>query len=206
MLTAGFLFLAGCGGAAKVPDTVKQNSLIIRKDGSVTAHIVDVFDKDYYKLEDLSLMAQNEVARYNKDRQGENNAVTLLNIGKVEDSANSVIVSYEFQNAQTYTDYTDNILFYGTVEEAVKAGYAIGSMNQVLYAPSGENSIVASELTDSAKSMLSKHIVLVQEATCVYCPYQVSYISDTAKCNEDGSIDTNGVYADQYPVVIVLDR
>ncbi|MBR1700766.1 MAG: hypothetical protein IJ716_02300 [Lachnospiraceae bacterium] len=204
-LLAAFVFLSGCDQAAKVPDTVTKNSLIIDKDGSVTAHVVDVFDKDYYKLDDLSVMAQKEVSTYNREHPAETNPVSLLKIGTVEDGGSAVIVSYAFQNARTYSEYMGDILFYGTVEEAVNAGYAPAE-DQILTAASGDEKLAADQLTDQTGGMLSKHIVLLQGATLVYCPYKVSYISDGAKMMEDGSIDTSGVSEDGYPAVIVLDR
>ncbi|MBR1852379.1 MAG: hypothetical protein IJ794_04255 [Lachnospiraceae bacterium] len=208
LLAAGLMLLSGCDGAAKAPETVTQNSLVIDRDGSVTAHLVDVFDREYYSIDDLSLMAQKEAQTYNQKHAAKPNAIVLLNIGTVENNANSVIVSYQFKDTEVYTDYMEQTLFYGTAEEAGKAGYDFAQMNRVLYTPSGESSIVSAQLADSTgtEKLSQKHVVLLEEPALVYCPYRVKYISDGARLMEDGSIDTTGVYADKYPVVIVLDK
>lgn len=206
LLAAGVMLLSGCDGAAKAPETVTQNSLVIDRDGGVTAHLVDVFDREYYNIDDLSLMAQKEAQAYNQKHAAKPNAIVLLNIGTVENNANSVIVSYQFKDTEVYTDYMEQALFYGTVEEASKAGYDFTQMNRVLYTPSGESSIVSAQLADPVGTEKLKHVVLLEESALVYCPYRVRYISDGARLMEDGSIDTNGVYADKYPVVIVLDK
>lgn len=208
LLAAGVMLLSGCDGAAKAPETVTRNSLIIDKDGGVTAHLVDAFDREYYSIDDLSLMAQKEVQTYNQKHAAKPNAITLLNIGAVGNSAESVIVSYQFKDTEVYTDYMEMALFYGTAKEAAEAGYDFAQMNRVLYAPSGESSIVSEKLADvtGTENLSEKHVVLLEAPALVYCPYRVKYISDGARLMEDGSIDTTGVYADKYPIVIVLDK
>ena len=206
LFLAGLILLSGCGNGAKVPDTITESSLVIDADGSVTAHIVDVFDREYYSVDDLSLMAQKEVQAYNQKHADKPNAVTLLNIGAVEEQRDSVIVSYRFRDSECYTDFMDQKLYYGTVAGAAQNSYDFAQMNRVLYAPSGESSIVSGKLTDSAEKLSVKHVILLEEPVCVYCPYKVKYVSDNVSIKEDGSVDTTAVYADKYPVVIVLDR
>lgn len=198
------LIFAGCG-AAKIPDTVSDTSLIIDKDGGITSYIAGVLDRDYYDLNDLKKMAQEEVAAYNTANQtGERALVVLKDVQVPEAGGQSVLVSYSYDSADTYQDYTGNLFFYGTVDEAGKAGWQFEELNQMLYDTKGKKSIVSKEL--SAANMAKKHVILLAEGTRVYCPYKVAYISESAEALDDGSIATAGVLPAEYPVIIVLDK
>ncbi|MDE7268964.1 MAG: hypothetical protein K2N81_00645, partial [Acetatifactor sp.] len=167
------LIFAGCG-VAKIPDTVSDASLIIDKDGSITSYIAGVFDRDYYDLNDLKKMAQEEVAAYNTANQtGERALVVLKDVQVPEAGGQSVLVSYSYDSADTYQDYTGNLFFYGTVDEARKAGWQFEELNQMLYDTKSKKSIVSKDL--SAANMAKKHVILLAEGTRVYCPYKVAY-------------------------------
>lgn len=195
---------AGCG-VAKVPDAVENTSLIIDKDGGIVSHVVEALDQDYYKLDELKKMAQEEMAAYNTLHQkGEVTPVTLKRVEKLAGDDNSAVVTYSYDSAATYEAYTGNELFYGTVGEAGQAGYRFETQNRKLTDGKGKKSIEVKDLCESA--MAGKHVVLVGEMTRVYCPYRVSYISSDAKVLQDGSIDTTGVSPQDYPVIIVLDK
>ena len=201
-IVLGLVFLSGCQGAAKAPEQVEQNSLVLRQNGGLTAYIVDVFDKSYYDVDGLKAMAEEEVSSYNSTHTGEKDSVTLNGIETGADGS-LVVVSYDFAGAGAYASFMGTRLFYGTVAEAEQAGYRFGDMNQILVSPSGNKSIV----TDSLGTELSgKHVALVEEGTNVYCPYKVAYISENAVVMEDGSINTAGVYEDKYPAVIVMEK
>lgn len=198
------LVLAGCG-VAKVPDTVTDASLILDSDGRITSYIAGVFDRDYYDINDLKKMAQEEVAAYNTANQtGENALVVLKEVQVPKEGGQSVLVGYSYDSAATYQDYTGNLFFYGTLEEAGKAGWQFEELNQMLYDTRKKKSIVSKEL--SAANMAKKHVILLAEGTRVYCPYKVAYISESAQALEDGSISTAGVLPEEYPVIIVLDK
>lgn len=198
------LVLAGCG-AAKVPDVVEDASLIIDRDGGITSYIAGVFDRDYYDIDELKKMVQEEVAAYNTANQtGESALVMLEGVQVPEGGGQSVLVSYSYDSAATYQDYTGNLLFYGTLEEAKKAGWQFEELNQMLYDTGKKKSIVSREL--STADIAKKHVILLAEGTRVYCPYKVAYISENAQALEDGSITTAGVLPEEYPVIIVLDK
>lgn len=202
-LMLGAMLLAGCSGAAKVPEDVEQTSLVIDKEGVITSHMVDVFDKSHYDLEELREMAAQEVAAYNTANQtGTTAPVTMEQAKNLSDS--KVLVTYNYDSADTYENYNGTTLFYGTITEAESAGYDFESLNQVLYSADGDESMVSSELGDS--SMREKYVVILTENTLVYCPYKVAYTSENAVLKEDGSVDTTAVLPEEYPVIIVLEK
>lgn len=203
-LALGAVMLAGCG-VAKVPDTIVETSLVIDRDGSVTSHFVGVFDKAYYDLNGLRKMAQEEVAAYNTAGQKGNDAPVVLDqVAEIPESGDSVIASYVFDSARTYENYTGNLLFYGTLGDALEDGFNLAGLGQRLYDVKGSDSIGSKELI-SAK-MAGKHVVILAEGTRVYCPYKIAYLSETASVMEDGSVSTTGVLPEDYPVIIVLSK
>jgi len=59
------LSLAGCGKAAKLPETVVNTSLVVEKNGKVVSYLVNTFDKDFYSLDGLTQMVQEEAEEFN---------------------------------------------------------------------------------------------------------------------------------------------
>ncbi len=201
-LLIGMAVLAGCG-APKVPDSVEQTSLIIDTEGGVVSHMVDVFDKEHYKIDELRDMANKEVADYNTANQSGTAApVTVTSVEAIENS--KVRVTYTYNSAKDYAVYNNSQLFYGTVAEAEASGYDFTTLNQVLFNAKANDSIVSAELEDS--KMAEKHVVLLEEKTLVYCPYKVAYASESAIINEDGSVDTTAMLPEEFPVIILLEK
>lgn len=197
------VLLAGCGSVAKAPEETVQNSLIIDKDGTVVSHMVDVFDKSYYDLEELKQMAVEEIAAYNTANQvGTTAPVSLKEVKKTPSSM--AVVSYNYDSLATYGDYNNRTCFYGTVEEAKAAGYNFDVLNQVMFNANADNSIVSSQLNES--KMQKKHVILLDEKTLVYCPYKVYYTSENAVVREDGSVDTTAMLPEEFPAIILLDK
>ncbi|MCM1100749.1 MAG: hypothetical protein NC079_02635 [Clostridium sp.] len=232
-LAMGALLLAGCG-AAKVPDVVEETSLVIDKNGIVTAHFVDVLDREYYDPANLRKMAQEELAAYNTANQTGSVAPAMLEqVAELERGDGSVIVSFAFNGADVYADYTGNTLFYGTIAEAKAAGYDFATLGEKLYDSGKKKSIGATELTST--EMAGRHVVIWAEdsvpdaeaagqesgqrsGTRIYCPYKVAYISGNAEILSDGSVSAGGTANDgetagaagtvseRHPVVIVLNK
>lgn len=198
----GMAVLVGCG-TPKVPGSVEQTSLIIDAEGGVVSHMVDVFDKGHYDIDELRDMANKEVAEYNTVNQaGTVVPVTMTSVEAIENS--KVRVTYTYNNAKDYAAYNDSLLFYGTVAEAEAAGYDFTTLNQVLFNAKTDDSIVSTELEDS--KMAEMHVVLLEEKTLVYCPYKVAYASESAIIKEDGSVDTTAMLPEEFPAIILLEK
>ena len=176
------LLLAGCG-QAKVPEAVDTTSLAVSDKGTVTSYLVDVFDKDYYVLSELKTMVLEEAAEYNTAHQsGESALVTVEKVEPVESGGGKVIVVQSFDSAETFADYNDSVLFYGTVADAVKAGYNLtGKLQSVKD---------GSELSgDLITENLQSHLLITDYKAKLYCPDKVTHISENAVYCDDGSVD-----------------
>lgn len=197
VLVLGVLLCTGCG-AAKVPDEITASSLVVGKEGTVTAYLVDTFDQTYYSVEELRQMAAEEVDAYNAGKGG--TAVTLTDVSLTSDGG-SVVVSYDFEDTSDYAEFLNTQLYYLTPEHS---GSVIAELNQVLYDADGEKSITTADLMGD--KLKKRHVIVVQEPTVVYAPYQVTYVSESASVSEDGSVDLTGLTEDQFPVVIALKK
>ena len=101
------LTFAACGKGSK-PDSVVCDTLVIDKSGEITAYITGEFDKDYYKVDELATMAENEVEDYNSTSGAENgNSVVFTGASMCEGAPDRVMVTYSFSDLATYNDFLD---------------------------------------------------------------------------------------------------
>lgn len=195
---------SGCG-AAKAPDTIENTSLIIDKEGTVTSHIVGTFDKEYYDLQGLRAMAQEEAAAYNTAHQsGAETPVQVEQVAALEGAEGRVRVTYRFDSADTYRKYNGGDFFYGTVGQAGGKFRDPAFRNQTLYDAKGSRSMAVSEL--SGKDMAGRHLVIAEEPAYIYCPYKVAYVSEGAAVRGDGSVDATEMEAEDFPVIILMKK
>lgn len=175
------VLLWGCGQATG-PDTIEKPTLVITENGKVTAHLVGELDKDYYELEELEAMAREEAAEFNRLHPLDTGEmVTLEGVEALDGDGNKVVVSYGFDNVQAYTEYMGQPLFFGTLEEGLKAADGLPAMKSVK-----EGAAVTEESLKAAGGRM----IAVEAGSVVYCPFRVTHISQGAAVNEDGSVDT----------------
>ncbi len=182
MITA--LMLVGCG-AAKVPEIVDVTSIVVADSGEVTSYLVDEFDKDYYDLADLTAMALQEAAQYNTQTQaGERIPLTVEKVEALSDGSNKVVVTHKYDSVDTFMNYNGSVLFYGTVTEAVDAGYSLSVTLK---------NVKDGTLYSEAQLLQNpdKYLLITNEKAVIYCPRKVTYVSGDAVYNEDGTVDTS---------------
>lgn len=183
-LVLAALALTACG-QSKLPGIVDTPSISISTEGAVDAYQVDVFNKDYYQVSELAAMAVEEASEYNtKHQTGEEAPVRVEKVEGLEDGSGKIVVHSIFQDADTYSDYNEALLFYGTVEEALTAGMDLGAELRDVK----EDTLLSEEaLTQYAR----QHIIVTTERVRIYCPYKVTHISEGAVMAEDGSVDAS---------------
>ncbi len=177
--------LTGCSGN-KMPETIEETTIAVSDKGVITSYLVGSFDKEYYDISELTNMAVEEVAAYNTDKQeGETIPVTVVKVEELPNNSGNVMVTYQYDNADTYEDYNDGVLFYGTVSEALSEGYKLDA--------SLINSIKDGTSVDEEwmlKEAGKRHILITNQAAQIYVPYKVTHVSQGAVYKEDGSVDT----------------
>ena len=212
------VLLSGCGQAG-MPENVQEPALAVADGGQVTACMVGEFDRFYYDLDELTEMARAEAAAYG-GTLGETAPVRVDGVKASDDGSNRVIVTYIFDSPESYEGFLrtvlqfDELLFYGTVSEALAQGY--GS-NVTLQSVKDDSLMTGTELAQKQE----KHLIIYRpEQTerdqdleekkvtrvTIYCPERVEYVSSGAVINDDGSVDTVWTEGDMYEPVYILLR
>ena len=166
------LSLSGCGQTAKLPEEVVNTSLVVEKDGKVISYLVNTFDKDFYSLDGLEEMVKNEAEEFNAAHTDTpEEALTVKTVQALDDGA-MVQVVQEFDSADSYAEYNDQDLFYGTRVEALAQGLTVN--RELVNAADGTPA--DSEKLD--KALEKNHLIITNASAYIYCPYPVLYISE----------------------------
>lgn len=177
--------LSGCGKAAKLPDTVVNTSLVVDKDGRVTAYLVDTFDKDFYSLDGLKEMVQNEADAFNiAHTDASEDPLVVKAVQSVGEGATVQVVE-EFTDTKVYEEYTEKELFYGTRVEALADGISVN-----LDLVNAEDGTPADQ-EKLEKALEKNHLLITNASAYIYCPYQVLYVSEGVVMGEDGYVDAS---------------
>lgn len=177
------IMLVGCG-SVKVPETILVSAVSVDKDGTVTAYVVEAFDKSYYSLEELRVMVTEEIDDFNANHRmsQDGKAAQVISVSETGDVLKRALVVLEFQNTAFYREYMEKDLFFGTVSEAIDAGYKFHSE-----LVSVKNEDTLNSLTIGEKG--EHHILIVEDKVRVYGPWKPQYINTGAVMNEDGSVE-----------------
>ena len=184
------MFISGCAEQEVVYVPVTENTVEAVENGRIIGYIVEDFDKDYYDITELGDMVRAEIAVYN-----EKNAELVTEAGRApiivdkvamtEDGSAKAVVTLNFQNAAIYEDYMGTELFYGTVAEAVTAGYQLeGKLTSV---KKGE-AMTAEQITKNGE----KHILIVEDNIWIRTSEKVQYLSENTSLTKEGFVDGNG--------------
>jgi len=157
------VLLCGCSGTA----SVKKNTIMVHKDGSVTGAIVETFDKEYYDKDSLKEFTLQEVAAYNKKVGKDKISVKKLNVKK-----GKVVLYLGYKDSVAYKEFNKKELFAGTVAEAYDAGY---DLNVSLINANDKTDVIGKE---KLLELGSNHIVIYEEAVNVETNGRILYASD----------------------------
>ena len=177
----GLLFcflLSGCVTEEK--DAV--TGLEFAKDGTILYRIVETFDKEYYSIESLKTMIDEEITQYNANTGGR------INLQKIEESdlaEDMVVVEMQYTSYEDYTAFNEVVLFYGTIKDAMNAGYPldvelINSKGEVL---------MPTDLQSS--SFIERYICIIEEKVQVTFPDKISFYSRECELVNKKSIIAN---------------
>lgn len=152
--------LTGCGD--KFEPT--ESTIYVTSKGQVKTALMEDFEKDYYDFGELSKNISEEVRSYNLDTGAEVVTVETL------DEANDVVtLLMNYQSVDDYQAFNDVLLFHGTYEEAVKAGYEPTE----LYDPDG---MMYAEL--SADNFKHLNVLVTEENICVQTSGRIKFVSE----------------------------
>lgn len=179
------LSLSGCGQTAKLPEEVVNTSLVVEKDGKVISYLVNTFDKEFYSLDGLEEMVKNEAEEFNAAHTDTPEEVLTVKTVQALGDGSMVQVVQEFDSADSYAEYNDQDLFYGTRVEALAQGSPVNK--ELVNAADGTPAD-----PDKLEKVLEKgHLIITNASAYIYCPYPVLYISEGVVMGEDGSVDAS---------------
>lgn len=169
--------LAGCGSEA----AVTEDTLTFEKDNTVSFTIVQDFSADYYDLEELKEMAQEEIDAYD----GSGVSITSAEVG----ADNTLSFVYQFSDLATYADFMGTSCYTAQVSQALKDGY---KKDTVL------NSVKSGTVTLGDNSVSEYQLMIWNEEISVRSATGILYYSDnltvTDKKTAKPAEDTSGPY------------
>ena len=159
--------------------------LVVEKDGKVTSYLVNTFDKDFYNLDGLTQMVEEEAEEFNATHtEATENPMNVKTVQVLGDGV-MVQVVQEFADTDSYAEYNEQDLFYGTRVEALAQGLTVN--RELVNAADGTPA--DSEKLD--KALEKNHLIITNASAYIYCPYPVLYISEGVVMGEDGYVDAS---------------
>lgn len=157
------MLFGGCAFFEEVDTT----TISVDKKGAVTETIIEDFDKEYYDVEELKQMVNQEITEYNSRFSAEGN-VELDSCETIAEGAQiKVVITYK--SSTDYMEMNGRELFAGTVSDAYNAGYEFVTMQSA----DGQS-------VDAAKvlELGDKYMVISEEAISIRAAGKILYVSE----------------------------
>lgn len=159
------VLLGACG--AKLD--VQENTIALQRNGKILEAAVETFDQSYYKEDELNSYIQNAVDDYTAEHGKKSVSVTE---SKVEEKKAYLTLQYE--NAETFQDFSGIECFSGSIVEAQSAGY---DFEQDFYPVTDGK---ADKKTVRGSSLLEDDglkVLIVKENSDLIVPGKIAYVS-----------------------------
>lgn len=159
------MLLGACG--AKLD--VQENTIALQRNGKILEAAVESFDQSYYDQEELNTYVQNAVDDYTAEHGKKSVSVTD---SKVEEKKAYLTLQYE--NAETFSDFTDIECFNGSIVEAQSAGYDFDlDFYPVTDGKADTKTVKGSTLLDDD----DLKVLIVKENSDLIVPGKIAYVS-----------------------------
>ena len=159
------MLLGACG--AKLD--VQENTIALQRNGKILEAAVESFDQSYYDQEELDTYVQNAVDDYTAEHGKKSVSVTE---SKVEEKKAYLTLQYE--NAETFSDFTGIECFSGSIVEAQSAGYDFDlDFYPVTDGKADTKNVKGSTLLDDD----DLKVLIVKENSDLIVPGKIAYVS-----------------------------
>lgn len=159
------MLMAACGTKLDV----QENTIALQRNGKILEAAVETFDQSYYKEDELNSYIQNAVDDYTAEHGKKSVSVTE---SKVEEKKAYLTLQYE--NAETFQDFSGIECFSGSIVEAQSAGY---DFEQDFYPVTDGK---ADKKTVRGSSLLEDDdlkVLIVKENSDLIVPGKMAYVS-----------------------------
>lgn len=181
VLSAVLCFLGGCAGKEKALAT-DTDTIILKEKGSIVGYITGEFDESRYSYEQLQALMDSEIASY--CTQTAEGAVVLDKSELTEEGILTVVMTY--RSAEDYSAFNQEIFFYGTIEEAVLAGYDLRTLT-MRDASDAEITVGRTEL----EAMPDSYILITEDPSNIRGYQKVAYIGLNDTLVNEHEVDTD---------------
>lgn len=147
--------LTGCGSEA----AIETDTLALSKSGTAAYSILSDFSKDYYDLEELKALAEEEITEYG----------TGVSISQANVEEGMLHFQYTFDTLSDYASFMDTRCYSATVAKALKDGYK--STTEVVSVKDGTVKTLGDE------KLSEYHLFIWNEDIAVRCSGKVLYHS-----------------------------
>ena len=159
------MLLGACG--AKLD--VQENTIALQRNGKILEAAVESFDQSYYDQEELDTYVQNAVDDYTAEHGKKSVSVTD---SKVEEKKAYLTLQYE--DAETFSDFTGIECFSGSIVEAQSAGYDFDlDFYPVTDGKADTKAVKGSTLLDDD----DLKVLIVKENSDLIVPGKIAYVS-----------------------------
>ena len=179
------LTLAGCGA-----DKDRETRVTLDKDGGVVSTIYESFEQDYYDISELSDMAAEEISYYNSEYISPR--ITLDETTRIEDEPYVKLVM-TFDSCLDYSHFNQELLFFGTVQDAVENGYELSA---ALVDREGN------KIDLGSGDFLDRHIVISSEKVIIDTPYNIEYMTSGVTLRDKKEADLTNVLSDSVQLLL----
>ena len=165
MVALSCMLMAACGTKLDV----QENTIALQRNGKILEAAVETFDQSYYKEDELNSYIQNAVDDYTAEHGKKSVSVTE---SKVEEKKAYLTLQYE--NAETFQDFSGIECFSGSIVEAQSAGYDFEQdFYPVTEGKADKKSVKGSTLLkeDDLK------VLIVKENSDLIVPGKIAYVS-----------------------------
>lgn len=161
------LFVTGCSIGSFDSD---NNKVQIGKDGSITGAIVEEFAESYYSDTELEEMVNETVEEYNSSGE-------KIKVDKLEIKNGIAKLIMEYDSANDYAEFNGVDFFYGTISDAMDAGYDFAGT----FVSSEDDSTLS---TDALKALDNYKVVIFEEDMDVEVNSNILYSNDYANVTD----------------------
>lgn len=159
------MLLGACGGKLDV----QENTIALQRNGKILEAAVESFDQSYYDQEELNTYVQNAVDDYTAEHGKKSVSVTD---SKVEEKKAYLTLQYE--NTETFSDFTGIECFSGSIVEAQSAGYDFNlDFYPVTDGKADTKTVKGSTLLDDD----DLKVLIVKENSDLIVPGKIAYVS-----------------------------
>ncbi|WMJ90033.1 hypothetical protein [Anaerocolumna sp. MB42-C2] len=164
------VFSAGCKNKDRIitVDDVKSNTILVKNNGIVQSATVEIFDKEYYNLDELKSFITKQIEKYNQA-----NGQDSIGLGSLELKDGNAVLILNYSNLEHYKAFNKVDAVLTTVADAKTSNLELPDV----YVSASDGAFAS---PDVALKNDKYKILIVNEKTDVIVDGTVKYFTNAA--------------------------